>query len=213
MLLCTGKDGTLRNRSHLLNKFSTYDIIAVPGATIFSLQVLVITTAIPKLSGPPLSPNFQFLFGVFALRYLQCVKRTAQAHPVIFSHKPPPPRVNSYTDEKENKIFLIYKEIQMGSGAKSYMRKGCPLANIWENAQIFHHIWGGRESYMTLHPIHLNFLIYEENFSFFFISVLYRIYLPLSSNDWYRGPTESVQQFAYRGSSHSAQRSCQSYNW
>ncbi len=29
-----------------------------------------------------------------------------------------------YTDKKENKTFLIYKEIQMGSGAKSYMRKG-----------------------------------------------------------------------------------------
>jgi hypothetical protein len=28
-----------------------------------------------------------------------------------------------YTDEKENKIFLKYKDIQMGSGAKSYMRK------------------------------------------------------------------------------------------
>ncbi len=30
----------------------------------------------------------------------------------------------AYTDKKENKIFLIYKEIQMGSGAMSYMRKG-----------------------------------------------------------------------------------------
>ncbi len=29
-----------------------------------------------------------------------------------------------YTDKKEKKIFLIYKGIQMGSGAKSYMRKG-----------------------------------------------------------------------------------------
>jgi hypothetical protein len=29
-----------------------------------------------------------------------------------------------YTDKKENKIFLIYKEIQMGSDAKSNMRKG-----------------------------------------------------------------------------------------
>ena len=29
-----------------------------------------------------------------------------------------------FTDKKENKIFLIYKEIQMGSGAKSYTRKG-----------------------------------------------------------------------------------------
>ncbi len=28
------------------------------------------------------------------------------------------------TDKKEKKIFLKYKEIQMGSGAKSYMRKG-----------------------------------------------------------------------------------------
>ncbi len=29
-----------------------------------------------------------------------------------------------YTVKKEKKISLIYKEIQMGSGAKSYMRKG-----------------------------------------------------------------------------------------
>ncbi len=45
----------------------------------------------------------------------------------------------SYTDKKENKIFLIYKEIQMGSGAKSYMRKGfliyeelCKFFTIYE---------------------------------------------------------------------------------
>jgi hypothetical protein len=30
----------------------------------------------------------------------------------------------NYTDKKENKIFLIYKEIQSGAVAKSYMRKG-----------------------------------------------------------------------------------------
>jgi hypothetical protein len=29
-----------------------------------------------------------------------------------------------YIDEKENEIFLISKEIQKGSVAKSYMRKG-----------------------------------------------------------------------------------------
>jgi hypothetical protein len=29
-----------------------------------------------------------------------------------------------YTDKKENKIFLIYEKIHMGSVAKSYMRKG-----------------------------------------------------------------------------------------
>jgi hypothetical protein len=32
--------------------------------------------------------------------------------------------VTTHTDKKENKIFLIYKEIQMGAVAKSYMRKG-----------------------------------------------------------------------------------------
>ncbi len=30
----------------------------------------------------------------------------------------------AYTDKKEYQIFLIYTEIQMGSVAKSYMRKG-----------------------------------------------------------------------------------------
>jgi hypothetical protein len=30
----------------------------------------------------------------------------------------------SYTDKKENQIFLIYKEIQSGAVAKSFMRKG-----------------------------------------------------------------------------------------
>jgi hypothetical protein len=29
-----------------------------------------------------------------------------------------------HTDKKENKIFLIYKEIQSGVLAKSYMKKG-----------------------------------------------------------------------------------------
>ena len=30
----------------------------------------------------------------------------------------------SYTDKEENKIFIIYKEIQSGAVAKSYTRKG-----------------------------------------------------------------------------------------
>jgi hypothetical protein len=58
----------------------------------------------------------------------------------------------------------------MGSGAKSYMRKGFLIYK--EMHKYFHHIRGGRLSYMTLHPIPLNFLIYEENFILFFISVL-----------------------------------------
>jgi hypothetical protein len=39
----------------------------------------------------------------------------------------------SHTDKKENQIFLIYKEIQSGAVAKSYMRKGLHMrkcANI-----------------------------------------------------------------------------------
>jgi hypothetical protein len=31
---------------------------------------------------------------------------------------------NRYTDKKENQIFLIYKEIQSGAVAKSYMTNG-----------------------------------------------------------------------------------------
>jgi hypothetical protein len=32
--------------------------------------------------------------------------------------------MTSYTDKKENKIFLIYKEIRSGAVAQAYMRKG-----------------------------------------------------------------------------------------
>jgi hypothetical protein len=42
------------------------------------------------------------------------------------------------TDKKENKIFLIYKEIQMGSRAMSYMRKGFLIFE--EMHKYFHHI-------------------------------------------------------------------------
>jgi hypothetical protein len=43
-------------------------------------------------------------------------------------------KVEQYTDKKEKKIFLIYKEIQMGSCAK-ICEEGLP--NIGGNAQIF----------------------------------------------------------------------------
>ncbi len=46
-----------------------------------------------------------------------------------------------YTDKKENKLFLIYQEMQMGSGAKSYMGKSfliyeemCKYLTIYEEA-------------------------------------------------------------------------------
>jgi hypothetical protein len=36
-------------------------------------------------------------------------------------------KIHLYTDKKENQIFLIYREIQSGAVAKSYMRKGFPI--------------------------------------------------------------------------------------
>jgi hypothetical protein len=40
--------------------------------------------------------------------------------------------LHCYTDKKENKIFLIYDEIQSGEVAKSYMRKGFLILYIYE---------------------------------------------------------------------------------
>jgi hypothetical protein len=44
---------------------------------------------------------------------------------------------SGYTDKKENKIFLIYREIKMGSGAKSYMRKGFLILYMRKCTNIF----------------------------------------------------------------------------
>ncbi len=41
-----------------------------------------------------------------------------------------------HTDEKENEIFLMYKEIQMGAVAKSYMRKGLLILYMRKCANI-----------------------------------------------------------------------------
>jgi hypothetical protein len=35
--------------------------------------------------------------------------------------------IQLYIDKKTNKIFLIYREIESGAVAKSYMRKGFPI--------------------------------------------------------------------------------------
>ncbi len=46
------------------------------------------------------------------------------------------------------------------------MRKGFLIYD--EMHKYFHHIWEGRWSCMTFHPILLNFLIYVENYLFLF---------------------------------------------
>jgi hypothetical protein len=50
-----------------------------------------------------------------------------------------------YTDKKENKIFLIYKEMQKGAVAKSSRP-----SHIWLDVCVFPHILGSPPSYLTL---------------------------------------------------------------
>jgi hypothetical protein len=86
---------------------------------------------------------------------------------------PPPPHhclhyATATVIKKETKFSsYTYKEIHMGAVAKSYMRMGFLM---YEETQKYLTIY---ESYMTLQPVLLNFLIYEENSIFFFISVMY----------------------------------------
>jgi hypothetical protein len=51
-----------------------------------------------------------------------------------------------HTDKKENKSFLVYKEIQNGAVAKSYMYDKLP-PHIWGNICAFPHILGSPSSY------------------------------------------------------------------
>jgi hypothetical protein len=58
---------------------------------------------------------------------------------------------NSTLIKKEKKVFLTYREIQMGSVSKSYMTND--LLIYGENICAFPHILGSPSSYMTMHPI------------------------------------------------------------
>jgi hypothetical protein len=60
------------------------------------------------------------------------------------------------TDKKENKIFLIYKEIQMGAVARSYMRKGFLM---YEELRRYFVIYEEAISHMTLQPLPSGFPI------------------------------------------------------
>jgi hypothetical protein len=51
---------------------------------------------------------------------------------------PSHPFSTACTDKKENKIFLIYGEIQSGAVAKSYMRKGFL---IYEEMRKYFHLY------------------------------------------------------------------------
>ncbi len=103
-----------------------------------------------------------------------------------------------YTDKKENQIFLIYKEIQSGAVAKSYMTNGLLL---WGNNCAFPHILGTPSSYCNCSP--LDFLIYEENFIFFF-SVYISAKIP--RDDRPRFEPGTLITAAWREDRHSAKR-------
>ncbi len=78
-----------------------------------------------------------------------------------------------YTDKKEKKIFLKYKEIQSGAIEKSYMRKGFL---IYDEMHKYLHIYEEAVSHLWLCDCSiLHFLIYEENLIFCFISVQLQI--------------------------------------
>jgi hypothetical protein len=64
------------------------------------------------------------------------------------------PREIRCTDKKVNQIFLIYKEIQNGAVAKSYMTNGLIIYG-----EIFAHflMLGSPSSYMTLQLLHSEF--------------------------------------------------------
>ncbi len=72
----------------------------------------------------------------------------------------------THTDKKLNKIFLICKAILMGLGTKSYMRKGFL---IYEEMRKYFIIYEEAVSHTWLCTRSLmHFIIYEENFIFFF---------------------------------------------
>ncbi len=92
-------------------------------------------------------------------------------------------RQNSHcTDKKENQIFFIYKEILSGAVAKSCMRKGF---RIYEEMRKYFPIYEEAISHIWLcNCFTLNFLIYEENFILFFISVFSNTFIHFELSGW-----------------------------
>jgi hypothetical protein len=68
-----------------------------------------------------------------------------------------------YTDKKENIIFIIYKDIQKESGAKSFMASSYFVKYLRISSIV-----GSPSSYMTLHPIPSEFpdIMYQEKIFF-----------------------------------------------
>jgi hypothetical protein len=93
------------------------------------------------------------------------------------------------TDKKENKIFLKYKETQMGAVAKSNMRKGF----LYKKMRQYLTIYEDAVSHIRLcNSSFLNFLICEENSVFLFtVYSAYRLFCLLGESCG--GPVLGVQ--------------------
>jgi hypothetical protein len=72
----------------------------------------------------------------------------------------------THTDKKEKKIFLIYKEIQMGAIAKSYVcGEGVPNYSMRKCANIYSYM---RRPLAICNRSLLDFLYMRQIFFFFF---------------------------------------------
>ncbi len=86
--------------------------------------------------------------------------------------------------KKKIKFSLIYKEIQSGAVANSYMRKGLP--SIWGNAQIFPHIVYIRRPLViydfATSPFWISLYMRKIWFSFFQCISVFPLYLLVTLN-------------------------------
>ncbi len=102
------------------------------------------------------------------------------------------------TDKKENKIFLIYKEIQNGAFAKSYMTNGF-LIRIWGNICAFSHILGSPSSYTTLQLLHSEFSYIWGKFCFLFYQCGESTCCPPGkASDWEWRPLRTIVEVCLR---------------
>ncbi len=73
-----------------------------------------------------------------------------------------------HTEKKENQVFLIYKKIQTGAVAKSYMQKGFLIYEKMRKKLVIY-----EEAVSHIFLCNRSLLLYEEKLVFFFISAVY----------------------------------------
>ncbi len=76
--------------------------------------------------------------------------------------------LRTFTDKKENQIFLIYKEIRNGAVAKSYMSNCLLIYDYSKYLRISSYILGSSSSYMTLQLLLSEFHYIWGKFSLFY---------------------------------------------